>query len=181
MSFGLLQVFVELGNLHGTSNYVLYWIHGGHLSWFREGSPSSTNTWRRPGRYQTKRCGNYNKDEDNSPKTLNDRKVLFVKNDILERVGNVEYSFVELRLWSLCNKIMEYARTRTQWFNGYSQSKWTRVQILNETVCISHSANILGKGMNPTILPPAIGKIVWQTGFFHLALVTSLGERKIWN
>ena len=29
MSSGLLQVFVELGNLHGTSNYVLYWIHGG--------------------------------------------------------------------------------------------------------------------------------------------------------
>ena len=25
----LCQVFVELGNLHGTSNYVLYWIHGG--------------------------------------------------------------------------------------------------------------------------------------------------------
>ena len=24
MSSGLLQVFVELGNLHGTSNYVLY-------------------------------------------------------------------------------------------------------------------------------------------------------------
>ena len=28
MSFGLLQVFVELGNLHGTSNYVLYRITG---------------------------------------------------------------------------------------------------------------------------------------------------------
>ena len=28
MSSGLLQVFVELGNLHETSNYVLYWIHG---------------------------------------------------------------------------------------------------------------------------------------------------------
>ena len=27
MSSGLLQVFVELKNLHGTSNYVLYWIH----------------------------------------------------------------------------------------------------------------------------------------------------------
>ena len=27
MSSGLLQVFVELGNLHGTSNYVLYWIY----------------------------------------------------------------------------------------------------------------------------------------------------------
>ena len=29
MSSSLLQVFVELGNLQGTSNYVLYWIHGG--------------------------------------------------------------------------------------------------------------------------------------------------------
>ena len=28
MRSGLLHVFVELGNLHGTSNYVLYWIHG---------------------------------------------------------------------------------------------------------------------------------------------------------
>ena len=31
ISSGLLQVFVELGNLHGTSNYVLYWIHWGHI------------------------------------------------------------------------------------------------------------------------------------------------------
>ena len=28
MSSDLLQVFVKLGNLHGTSNYVLYWNHG---------------------------------------------------------------------------------------------------------------------------------------------------------
>ena len=34
ISSGLLQVFVELGNLHGTSNYVLYRIHGGRLFWF---------------------------------------------------------------------------------------------------------------------------------------------------
>ena len=27
MSSGLLQVFFELGNFHGSSNYVLYWIH----------------------------------------------------------------------------------------------------------------------------------------------------------
>ena len=39
MSSCLLQVFVELGNLHGTSNYVLYWIHGRRLFWFR---------WRQP-------------------------------------------------------------------------------------------------------------------------------------
>ena len=28
MSSNFLQVFVELGNLHGTSNYILYWILG---------------------------------------------------------------------------------------------------------------------------------------------------------
>ena len=27
-----------------------------------------------------------------------------------------------------------------------------------ETDCISHSTNTLGKGMNPIILPPAMGK-----------------------
>ena len=30
--------------------------------------------------------------------------------------------------------------------------------ILNEADCISHSTNTLGKGMNPIILPPAMGK-----------------------
>ena len=34
-----------------------------------------------------------------------------------------------------------------------------RVQILDETVCISHSANTHGKGMNTTILPPVVGKL----------------------
>ena len=33
-----------------------------------------------------------------------------------------------------------------------------RVQILEEAVCISRSANTIGKDMNPTILPQAIGK-----------------------
>ena len=55
----------------------------------------------------------------------------------------------------------------------------TRVQILDETDCISHSTNILGKGMNPIILPPAIGKIVGQTGFFSFGEATSLGEGKL--
>ena len=32
------------------------------------------------------------------------------------------------------------------------------VQILDKTDCISHSTNTLGKGMNPIILPPAMGK-----------------------
>ena len=29
---------------------------------------------------------------------------------------------------------------------------------LDETDCISHRTNTFGKGMNPIILPPAIGK-----------------------
>ena len=37
----------------------------------------------------------------------------------------------------------------------------TRVQILVETDYISHSTNTLGKGMNPNILPPAMGKYDW--------------------
>ena len=34
----------------------------------------------------------------------------------------------------------------------------TRIQILNESDCISLSTNTLGKGMNPIILPLAMGK-----------------------
>ena len=34
----------------------------------------------------------------------------------------------------------------------------TRVKILDEADCISHNTNILGKGINPIILPPAMGK-----------------------
>ena len=34
----------------------------------------------------------------------------------------------------------------------------TRVQNLDETDCISHSTNTLGKGMNSIILTPAIVK-----------------------
>ena len=32
------------------------------------------------------------------------------------------------------------------------------MQILDKGDCISHSTNTLGKGMNPIILPPAMGK-----------------------
>ena len=31
-----------------------------------------------------------------------------------------------------------------------------RVQILDETVCMSHNANTLGKSMTPIILPPTM-------------------------
>ena len=55
----------------------------------------------------------------------------------------------------------------------------TRVQIQDETDCISYSTNTLGKSINPIILSPAIGKIVGQTRFFSLGEATSLGEGKL--
>ena len=38
------------------------------------------------------------------------------------------------------------------------------VQILGEAVYISYNTNTLGKGMNPTILPPSYGWLVWFYG-----------------
>ena len=52
----------------------------------------------------------------------------------------------------------------------------TRVQILDETNCISHSTNTIGKGMNPIILLPAMGK---QQGILgSSALVRQLVQEK---
>ena len=36
-----------------------------------------------------------------------------------------------------------------------------RVQILDESVCISHCVNNIGKGMNTTTFPPAMGENSW--------------------
>ena len=55
---------------------------------------------------------------------------------------------------------------RCPWCNGYRRRMWTRrhydtttrVQILDEPDYISHNTNSLGKGMNPNIRPPAMGK-----------------------
>ena len=45
-----------------------------------------------------------------------------------------------------------------QWLSSEDMDTATRVQILDLTDCISHCNNTLGKGMNPNILPPAMGK-----------------------
>ena len=44
------------------------------------------------------------------------------------------------------------------WLSSQEMNTATRVQILDETDCISHCTNTLGKGINPIILPPAMGK-----------------------
>ena len=53
----------------------------------------------------------------------------------------------------------------------------TRVQTLDKAVCISHGTYILEKGINPTILLPALCKIVGQTGLFNLVMATGLGGK----
>ena len=56
--------------------------------------------------------------------------------------------------------------------NGHGDKSWTRRIVF-------HIAP--WKGMNPIILPPAMGKIVGQTRFFSLGEATSLGEENLWS
>ena len=56
----------------------------------------------------------------------------------------------------LYNSFMEVPMVK--WLSSQEMNTATRVQILDENDCISHSTNTLGKGMNPIILPPAMGK-----------------------
>ena len=41
--------------------------------------------------------------------------------------------------------------------------QWLTLLEMEETVCISQSANVLGKSMNPVLLPPAMDKLIWQS------------------
>ena len=50
-----------------------------------------------------------------------------------------------------------YLCQKWRW-NSQELDTATQVQILDKTDCISHSTNTLRKGMNPIILPPAMGK-----------------------
>ena len=56
---------IRTGNPRGFSK--------GHCSKFRVGSQVQQTPEEGRRTYQPKHCGNNNKDEDNSPKTLNDR------------------------------------------------------------------------------------------------------------
>ena len=78
----------------------------------------------------------------------------------VSELENVERSYVRLsnhvRSEAICNLLAHQV-------SPYYQIQRlpitaTRVQILDETDCISHSTNTFGEGMNPIILPPAMGK-----------------------
>ena len=55
----------------------------------------------------------------------------------------------------------------------------TRVQTLDEAICISRSANTFGEGMKSTYSPSSKGQIVGQTELLNLDMTTSLGEGKL--
>ena len=54
----------------------------------------------------------------------------------------------------------------------------TWIQILDDDVCILHSANTFQKGMNSIVLPPAVGyrRADWH---FSIGMATNLEEIKI--
>ena len=63
---------------------------------------------------------------------------------------------------------------------GQLHRKWnwgTKLQILNDAVCVPLCTNALGKDMTPSVLPPAISKI-GQIGF-SFDKATSLREEKL--
>ena len=64
------------------------------------------------------------------------------------------------------------------WLSSKEMDKVTRVQIPDEVDCILHSSHKLGKGMNPIILPSAMGEIVGETGLFCLGLAARQRKEK---
>ena len=52
----------------------------------------------------------------------------------------------------------------------------TRVQIVDKVFCISHSSNVLKKGMKPTILRPAMDKLKDR---LYLGVATGLEVGKL--
>ena len=78
-------------------------------------------------------------------------------------LNSLERAAAGIGLYVNAHKI-EYMRYNNQtwcpWCNGYRRRNWTRRHEFESWTrqCISHSTNTLGKGMNPIILPPAMGK-----------------------
>ena len=91
-------------------------------------------------------------------------------------------AFLLLKL-TLCHTLFEEEGLGTYIYWWRSCCNDNRVQILNKVVCISHSTNTLWKGMNPTILPPAMSDLVgWGCRIhrLHLCRGEKLPQRVSW-
>ena len=54
----------------------------------------------------------------------------------------------------------------------------TEFKPLSKTICISHTANTFGKGMNESSYSPSSdGSVVGKTGLFNLDMATCLEEK----
>ena len=73
-------------------------------------------------------------------------------------IGKIELFYHLLRIIIISFLKLLGITYLVSWLSSLEMDTATRVQILDETDCISHSTNTLGKGMNPIILPPAMGK-----------------------
>ena len=73
-------------------------------------------------------------------------------------------TFVYFRSLTLSASFLRHLTLSTRrcpWCSRYRRRKWTRrleFKSWTRLITFSHSTNTLGKGMNPIILPPAMGK-----------------------
>ena len=51
--------------------------------------------------------------------------------------------------------------------------------MLDKAVCISFHADTMSKSMNSSLFPLALGKIVWQSGYFCLGKATGLKRKTL--
>ena len=83
--------WIRTGDPHG--------FNKGRSSKFREGS----RVWQSPEEgqrtYWPKHCGNNNKDEDNSPKTLNDKNQQASSQKFRQLISNLSFDFYISKLW----------------------------------------------------------------------------------
>ena len=67
-------------------------------------------------------------------------------------ITGLVYFMCELQVYFI------YVCRMVSWLSSQEVDRTKRVQILDEAVCISHSGDTLCKDVNPSILPPAMGK-----------------------
>ena len=95
---------------------------------------------------------------------------------IRKKLGNTKQRPMCHEEWHFLEGVL--SETFIEVRNGICDSS----SILDQAVCVSLCANVLRKGMNPTVPPPTYAhlhsyrEIVRQTQFFSLA---SQGERKL--
>ena len=81
---------------------------------------------------------------------------------LLENYSDFPQNFLNFKFDKVEKQSIIYISIRRYpWCNGYRRRKWTRRHEFKSgtrMIAFSHSTNTLGKGMNPIIVLPAMGK-----------------------